>query len=250
MNKSKPGSKGVGSNRRAHKANRKLGHTSKKFCQEKLACHGQPLANYQCKECRTLQCEACENLLHENAKFLFHDRVVLTPVSPSLLCQENCQEKNFADVHCEGCNKNICFECEELTHTTARKLHQRVPFELPTPDTFQGTSDFDEFYSASWPYEDEEEFSEVNLPSSSSAVIETEDTSADLRLHQNLNCLSEALKSIEIGRMKSKKNGQKVAENDETYSKSFVLIDDKENLQVSFLVVLKFVTFSQNLFPT
>lgn len=253
MNKQRTSSKGVVTNRRGQKSKKKPCRSSIKYCQERLACHGQPLAKYRCEECETLQCESCENLLHENAKFIFHDRVVIDPTPLSYLCQENCGKKNFADVFCENCNKRYCFECENLTHSTKYKSHHKVAFETPTPDTAEINTDFDQFYSVDPFYgeENDENCNEIEISPTSSAILSTEIASTNIssEIAAELATLNfsdpdpEAFISMEPQKMKPKKNEKKSSEKvseREIIKKSFILVDDKENLLVSTVSLIFF----------
>ncbi|KAG1708463.1 Zinc finger FYVE domain-containing protein 1 [Nymphon striatum] len=245
MNKQKIGSKGVVTNRRGKNSKKKPCRSSIKYCQERLACHGQPLAKYRCEECETLQCESCENLLHENAKFIFHDRVVIDPTPLSYLCQENCPKKNFADVFCEKCSKRYCFECENLTHGTKYKSHHRVAFETPTPDSAEIDTDFDQFYSVDCYYneENDENCNEIEISPTSSSILSTEIATTNTptevaelsATHFPDSDTEPTTIPMESQKMKTKKSEKKASEKvseRETFHKSFILVDDKENLLV------------------
>ncbi|CAH1791150.1 unnamed protein product [Owenia fusiformis] len=114
--------------------------SSKKHCQEKFSCTQEFVeAEYECDECGTYQCKNCEIQLHGLKKFLFHDRKKLTTPEVSLLCQNTCSDKNFADVTCEKCNLNFCFDCFTKIHSHGKKKsHTRVPFN-PSMETLEET---------------------------------------------------------------------------------------------------------------
>lgn len=115
--------------------------TSKRFCQEKLCCpteHSE--AVLYCEQCNSLQCVRCEDSLHNHndVKYQFHDRRKIEQPPSEQLCQISrystsiaCKEKNYADIRCEDCKLNYCFDCNELAHppNSKRKLHIRVSFK-------------------------------------------------------------------------------------------------------------------------
>ena len=102
--------------------------SSKLYCQEKFACQGERVeAEFGCEECATVQCGNCEAKLHEIAKFVYHDRKRLQPPQPESLCQLGCEDRNYADVRCENCALNFCYDCNSKMHNSGkRKLHKRI----------------------------------------------------------------------------------------------------------------------------
>ena len=99
------------------------------------------MAHFECKECSTFQCDICEELLHENSRFIFHERNALNEISDDLICEGDCEERNFIDVECKDCNRKLCFACDQTSHAQgARKKHVRQPFTGSTAkkelDTF------------------------------------------------------------------------------------------------------------------
>uniref|UniRef100_T1J9N5 FYVE-type domain-containing protein n=1 Tax=Strigamia maritima TaxID=126957 RepID=T1J9N5_STRMM len=120
--------------------------SSLRYCQERLACRGpQPIAHYRCHECESFQCEACESVLHETAKYLFHDRIRLETPASELLCDAECSERNFADVNCENCNRNLCHHCDGVIHAQKKKKsHTRVPYRVDK----EGMIEMDDAFSS------------------------------------------------------------------------------------------------------
>ena len=102
------------------------------FCKEKYACLDEKArAEFECEDCKTSQCADCEQKLHQLPKFVYHDRRKRQPPPADQLCQgnlPNCTDSNFADVTCESCQLNLCFDCDTRVHQKLKKLHKRNPF--------------------------------------------------------------------------------------------------------------------------
>lgn len=177
-------------------------------CGERLACKGPHIvARYYCPVCDTNQCEACELLIHVEARFKEHPpREPVTPPDPQLLCQGSCPERNFADVRCHTCKINLCYACDRNTHLLKRKFaHIKVRFQYYLDHLTQQQEE-----------EEEEEY--LSLDSQHSVC----DSSTMMAL-QSLNepdvvCSTRSAESLEM-----KKDA----------ASSFLLVDDKETLQVS-----------------
>ena len=101
--------------------------SSIKYCQERYSCDGEKAeACYECDECGSLQCAQCEVKLHELPRTTFHDRRRLEPPPPEKLCQlPTCSRRNFADVRCDDCAQNFCFDCSQSVHAHGRRKHHK-----------------------------------------------------------------------------------------------------------------------------
>ena len=115
------------SGRQSHTRAINRGVSSIKYCQEKYCCDGENAeAGYECDECGSLQCPKCELKLHELPRTTFHDRRRLEPPAPEKLCQlPTCTPKNYADVRCDECARNMCFDCSQNIHAHGRRKHHK-----------------------------------------------------------------------------------------------------------------------------
>ncbi|XP_029642742.1 zinc finger FYVE domain-containing protein 1 [Octopus sinensis] len=106
--------------------------SSREFCQERLCCpQDRTEADFRCDKCGTLQCKDCEKTIHHNSKFVCHERQPLAPPPSSKLCASSfCDNKNYADVRCEDCQLNLCYQCNEALHrsNSRRCSHRRLRF--------------------------------------------------------------------------------------------------------------------------
>ncbi len=230
--------------------------SSIKFCEEKFSCSGDHVeAEFECEECKSSQCSACETKLHELAKFVFHDRKRLQPVSANRLCQLSCENRNFANVKCESCALNYCYLCFEKMHSSGkRKLHKKVHLteallqsqQMRTSKSSSFTSD--DYFDAtkpdsptSSPEEGSLAYLSMNqdIPGSFfPAELETKMSSIKIGLPDvapELTSLSEhSSKHEDVDDITS---GSSKSMDDEIYTncKSFLLIDQQENIQVGFL---------------
>ncbi|GIY16525.1 zinc finger FYVE domain-containing protein 1 [Caerostris darwini] len=103
--------------------------SSRKVCDERLACRGnKPFAVYICKQCNSNQCEACEALLHEDFRLHLHERELITCPPAEELCEGTCEDRNFADLTCDQCRRNFCFVCDHIVHFQVNKTHSRSKF--------------------------------------------------------------------------------------------------------------------------
>lgn len=116
----------------------KRSKTSIRYCGEKLCCAAEKSEGQLfCDQCRTAQCSNCESEIHRsNGKFEFHDRHILEPPPFEELCQSaclltsvSCIDKNFADLHCQNCQLNYCYDCFDLIHKQGvKKTHRKISF--------------------------------------------------------------------------------------------------------------------------
>jgi hypothetical protein len=63
----------------------------------------------------------------------FHDRRTIEPPPANLLCEApylnfECKDRNFADVWCENCCVGFCFDCFTDYHKNRRKNHVSISF--------------------------------------------------------------------------------------------------------------------------
>ncbi|WAR19886.1 ZFYV1-like protein [Mya arenaria] len=112
--------------------------SSKKYCDEKFCCLTEgAFAVFVCSQCKTNQCENCDSSLHKSKlEFSFHDRqqIELPPYEElcqiaSLLNNLDCEDRNFADLHCDNCERNFCFQCFDIYHKDSRKTHRKYTFK-------------------------------------------------------------------------------------------------------------------------
>lgn len=190
--------------------------SSRKICDERLACTGlKPYAVFSCKQCDSNQCELCEALLHEDFLLNLHERQVISGPPSDELCEGSCEDRNFADLNCRLCDRNYCLVCDHIVHSHFKQTHIRTKFTNQSdeflscdeiPDEFLPFVDEDLLLSA----EDSPEFNPDKMMSLSSNLSDT---------------LPDLFPEHEVERKKPKKKTNKEA-------KSFLLINDKELLQV------------------
>lgn len=109
--------------------------TSRQYCQEKLCCPDLVTeAAYFCKDCNSAQCQYCEKDIHlRKVSFEYHDRRTIEPPPANLLCQARyfnieCKDRNFADVWCETCRITFCFDCFAEYHKKRKQQHISISF--------------------------------------------------------------------------------------------------------------------------
>lgn len=114
--------------------------SSKRYCQEKFCCLTEgAIAEYHCNQCKTDQCQDCDLSLHKSKlEFGFHDRQQIEPPPYEELCQIasllsnlDCEDRNFADLRCENCDRNFCLQCFDNYHNSkdSRKTHRKITFK-------------------------------------------------------------------------------------------------------------------------
>ncbi|CAL1279685.1 unnamed protein product [Larinioides sclopetarius] len=190
--------------------------SSRKVCDERLACRGnKPYAVFSCKQCDSNQCEACEVLLHEDFRLNLHDREVISEPSAEELCEGTCEDRNFADLTCIQCSRNYCFVCDLIAHCQANKTHIRTKFVNPS-DEFLSCDEIPDEYlplveGANTPNYGED-WSPLNSKEMMSLSSNISDTLPDFLEH-------------ELDSKYKCKNASKEP-------KSFLLINEKEQLQV------------------
>ncbi|KAG8188420.1 hypothetical protein JTE90_007992 [Oedothorax gibbosus] len=190
--------------------------SSRKICDERFACTGsKPYALFACKQCQSYQCEVCEALLHEDFLLNLHEREVISGPPSDELCEGSCEDRNFADLTCRLCDRNYCLVCDHIVHSNLKQIHTRTKFTNQNeeflscdeiPDEFLPLVDEDLFLNA-------EESPELNPDKMMSLSSNLSDTLPDL------------FPEHEVERKKPKKKNNRDA-------KSFLLINDKELLQV------------------
>lgn len=190
--------------------------SSKKVCDERLACKGKkPFAVYNCFECGSNQCEECEALLHEDFRLNLHRRVLITGPPWEELCEGTCEDRNFADITCTVCERNYCYLCDHLVHLQGKQSHPRQRY----------ISENEEFISCEGIPDDY--LPELGLNE------EADDMSDMLSLKSDLPDL---FPEHEIHSQYSRTSPKEIAK-----PKSFVLINDKEQLQVTLLHPYKYI---------
>ena len=102
--------------------------SSIKVCQEKLCCPFINCeAKYYCDDCDSAQCQSCERAIHASKlKYDFHIRKTIPIVPDEDLCQCKrlnlvCPSRNFPDLWCENCQVQLCYICFDTYHNTERK---------------------------------------------------------------------------------------------------------------------------------
>lgn len=110
--------------------NQRKSRSSIKFCAEKLDCRvDNATADYFCSDCNSYQCKHCTSSLHKEDTKLTHDRSRVPNPQKQELCQNGCNDRNYADVTCEICKKNFCFDCFKQLHSTnSTKKHKTKTF--------------------------------------------------------------------------------------------------------------------------
>ncbi|XP_054723229.1 zinc finger FYVE domain-containing protein 1-like isoform X2 [Uloborus diversus] len=193
--------------------------SSKTICEERLACRGKkPYAIYDCKSCGSRQCQECEVLLHEDFRLNLHDRQLIIGPPTEDLCEGDCEDQNFADLTCTVCNRNFCLVCDHIKHSSGKQNHSRIKFN----------SQAEEFLSC-------EDIPDDILPhfNDDRFDVELEDMLAlNDMMSLNSTCndaLPDLFPEHEIESKYGYNNNQRNLQN----SKSFLLIDDKELLQVN-----------------
>ena len=258
--------------------------SSKKFCEEKFSCHGERVeAEYECEECKSLQCLDCETKLHELAKFVFHDRKRLQPAPSYQLCQLSCEDRNYSDVRCENCALNYCKQCFERMHSSGkRKAHTKIQLTeallkaqvnnsaaalsdqsiqssgeffdaLKKPLSPVGSNGDDSLAYVSMPQDDGSSIAIIPETStikeqSSSIMSEHSDRSRtslpDVAPELDKLDLSDKIQTTPT---KEKSTSNKTSDiDDEIYKdcRSFLLVDQQENIQVTFQAQLIFLMSS------
>ncbi|XP_015911208.2 zinc finger FYVE domain-containing protein 1 isoform X1 [Parasteatoda tepidariorum] len=191
--------------------------SSRKICDERLACRGiKPYAVFNCKECGSNQCEACEALLHEDFRLNLHNRQIISGPPADELCEGNCEDRNFADLTCSLCNRNFCLVCDHLIHTQSKQNHVRTKF----------TTQAEEFLSCD---EIPDEYLPILEQSNDPGHISINSLSTMMSLSSNLN---DGLPDLFPEHEVESKYGLKSSKKSTKDPKSFLLINDKELLQV------------------
>ncbi|KAL8583835.1 hypothetical protein ACOMHN_040304 [Nucella lapillus] len=234
--------------------------TSRQYCQEKLCCpHPVTEAAYFCRDCNSAQCQDCDKDIHSRkVSFEFHDRRTLEPPPENQLCQANilnivCKDRNFADVWCENCRVTFCFDCYSAFHQN-RKQHVNISFvhyqkrerekaaadalatAAATQLTIKPTSPVggDNLTFCSFPQnsvseealQTDSDFNSANMTMASTHSISSTSSGHSM---PDLCHGAENLISREIDGVDSNDDSHSV---DGPSAKSFLLVDDKEELQV------------------
>lgn len=181
-------------------------------CDERLACRGpSPNAYFSCADCGTNQCEACCLLIHERPRYREHEQLAaLPPPDPQLLCQgASCAGENLADVRCHTCERSYCLACSHLVHlAVGRKApHIKVRFSYY----------WDRLKKDEEGEDDEEEYLSVDTGDS---------------FHEAKNNMM-SLASMEPDLVSDIRSVEGHAPLKESTTSSFLLVNDKEVLQVA-----------------
>lgn len=179
---------------------------SKQCCEEFLACKkGKAYASVFCIECKSYQCEECNYLIHESRDFVGHLFQPVEAPCETYLCQGSCKGRNFADVTCAACDKKFCNLCDSITHSKINQIHIRRKFN-PKEEEFLPCEEGTEFIN------------DDNYLSCSNGML-------------NLSSLEP---NIITGKdTKSEKEMKNISISNNSSSKSFVFLNDKEQLQVT-----------------
>ncbi|XP_064484872.1 zinc finger FYVE domain-containing protein 1-like isoform X2 [Ornithodoros turicata] len=179
-------------------------------CGERLACRGpNPSAQLYCSECGTNQCEACELLIHAEARFKEHPpREPVASPDPRSLCEGPCPEQNLADIRCHTCKKNLCYTCDRNAHLLRRRFaHIKVRFQHYLdhlkPEAEEEDEEGDQYFS---------------VEPEQSVYVSGDDMMEPISIPPDV--------------VSSTRSGDSLDAKKEV-SGSFLLVDDKEALQVS-----------------
>lgn len=188
--------------------------SSKKVCEERLACKGKkPYAVYFCIECNSNQCEECGALLHEDFRLNLHNRTLIVGPPWEELCEGTCEDQNFADLTCTSCNRNFCYLCDHLYHSQGKQNHPRQKF----------VSQNEEFISC-------EDIPEEFIPEFANTDYRNGDVSESdgemMSLNNEISDLPDLFPEHEI------RSKYTIPKRIFSLTKSFLLINDKEQLQV------------------
>lgn len=231
---------------------------------------------YFCNDCNSAQCQNCEKDIHtRKVSFEFHDRRTVEPPPKSLLCQSaylnsECKDRNFADLWCENCCINFCFDCFTDYHKNKKQPHISIPFalyqkreseakaaatsEAVTLLTIKPTSPVvgvadDSLTFCSFPQEQlkfetltpDSDFNSARMTMAGSgtqlhsSVVSSGHSMPDLCPGAELDMLSSQLEEAGLddnGELESVYRDVDSGTNRNTSSKSFLLVDDREELQV------------------
>lgn len=179
---------------------------SRQCCEELLACKkGKAYASVYCNECKSYQCEECNCLIHENQDYVRHLFEPVVAPCESYLCQGSCKGRNFADVTCVACDKNFCNLCDSLTHSKINQIHIRRKFH-PKEQEFLPCEEGTDYMHDS------------NFLSCSNGMLHLSSLEPDIISEKDT---------------KSEKEMKNISLSSNSSSKSFLFINDKEQLQVS-----------------
>ncbi|RWS03710.1 Zinc finger FYVE domain-containing protein 1-like protein, partial [Dinothrombium tinctorium] len=201
----------------------------------------KPEAVYLCAECASFQCSLCEELIHEKAQLAFHSRNQLQKPSESVLCQFKCEDRNFADLFCNDCNRNYCFECDSKFHYTInRKRHCRQEFDVRLNEDLSE----DEFTSCP-PFDYKSENTNYLEQRNNDVVLTIDDEIESNRSEQNMSTTLPDIAQLSLESQFESLNSHKADEGTaimnleekdidaNKWNTSFLLIDEFENMQVS-----------------
>lgn len=219
--------------------------SSKRRCQEKFCCLVEgAAADYHCRQCKTDQCSDCETSLHKSKlEFSFHDRQCIEPPPYEELCQIasllnnlDCEDRNFADLHCDICERNFCFQCFDSYHSKeSRKTHRKLTFKefklrqkAPSFDTIKPLSPISL---------DDNSLTFVSFPQNLDTTCSTESTMSFNSCHSDhsQNSIPDIISSEPKGDMFALTRELEESQIDERYldCESFLLVDEQESLQVN-----------------
>lgn len=222
--------------------------SSKRRCQEKFCCLTEgAVADFHCNQCKTDQCADCETSLHKSKlEFSFHDRLPIEPPPYEELCQIasllnnlDCEDRNFADLHCDICERNFCFQCFDVYHSVeSRKTHRKLSFkefkhrqQVPAYDTIKPLSPVSL---------DDNTLTFVSFPQNFDVNCGTESMMSFNSCHsdQSQTSIPDILSSEPIGDMLALTKELEESFIDERYQDcdSFLLVDEQECLQVVNLI--------------
>lgn len=222
--------------------------SSKRHCQEKFCCLKEgAIADFHCRQCKTDQCPSCEISLHKSKlEFSFHDRQPIEPPPYEELCQIasllnnlDCEDRNFADLHCDVCERNFCFQCFDTYHSReSRKGHRKITVKefkqrqlVPEQDTIKPLSPVSQ---------DDNSLTFISFPQTLDTTCSSESMLSFNSCHSDHSQTSipDIISSEPKSDMHALSRELEMSQIDERYQdcESFLLVDEQESLQVPFLV--------------
>lgn len=205
------------------------------------------VAEFHCKECKTYQCAKCETALHKSRlEFSFHERVT-TELPPyeelcqiaSLLSNLECEDRNFADLRCENCERNFCFHCFDTYHSKdSRKTHRKLTFKEFRHRQQQAKAE--EIKQLAPLSAEDDSLTFISLPQAREVVSESSDSMMSYNSIHSNHSQSSIPDLISSGSelkpdLQSLTKELEESQIDERYldCESFLLVDEKEDLQVN-----------------
>ena len=222
--------------------------SSKRLCQEKFCCLTEGAsAEFYCVDCKTDQCSSCVSSIHKSKlDFNFHERKYIEPPPYEELCQIasllqpnlDCTDRNFADLRCEICERNFCFQCFDIYHLKdGKKGHRKLSFKEYKQRQLIAAAAAGHSLKPVLPLSVEDDsLTYVSFPQSQST--ESSDSMQSFNSIQDSGHSQTSIPDIILSEPKSDMLSLTRAleecqvDNRYTNCKSFLLVDEQENLQV------------------